>query len=346
MKTADFDYELPPELIAQHPAARRDQSRMLVVQRAGRRLEHRRFTDLAAYLRAGDLLVVNDTRVIPARVLGRKTPSGGKVEILLLEEIRPGTWDVLLRAARRPKVGSLIGLGRGEAVAVLLADGEKGRATIRVECERPFLDLLETIGQPPLPPYIKRAAIGHQDEDRDRYQTVYAREPGAVAAPTAGLHFTPQLLGHLAESGVRTASVTLHVGLGTFRPVDAENVEDHRMEEERYTVPEETARLFNETRAAGGRIIAVGSTTVRTLETAIGPDGRLAAGQGRTGLFIRPPYEFKAVDLLLTNFHLPKSTLLMMVSALAGRELVMEAYGEAVREKYRFYSYGDCMLIL
>lgn len=348
MKTSVFDYDLPPGLIAAHPAAERDQSRMLVVRRREGSLEHRRFADLPEYLAAGDLLVVNDTRVIPARVFGRKAGSGGKVELLLLEEIRPGTWDVLIHSSRRPKVGSLLTLGDGRAVAVLLSDGEKGRATVRIESERPWLEVLEEIGEPPLPPYVlsARGGEGAGLADRERYQTVYARDPGAVAAPTAGLHFTPAILERLEKQGVRRTAVTLHVGLGTFRPVDAENVEDHRMDAERYNVSKETADLVEETRKNGGRVVAVGSTTVRTLETVVAEHGRVVPCSGRSELFIHPPYEFKAVDVLLTNFHLPKSTLIMMVCALGGTELILEAYREAVKERYRFYSYGDCMLIV
>ena len=346
MKTADFDFELPIELIAQHPAQRREQSRMLVVRRREGILEHRRFLDLPQYLDRGDLLVVNNTRVIPARIFGRKPVTGGKVEILLLEEVRPATWDILLHAARRPKVGSLITLGDGQAVAVLLSDGEKGRATIRIECSRPWLEVLEEIGEPPLPPYIKRSEVRDQKSDRERYQTVYAKYAGAVAAPTAGLHFTDGIFQTLEKQGVGKTEVTLHVGLGTFRPVDAENVEDHRMEPERYAVPAETARRIEEAKKSGGRVVAVGSTSVRTLETVAAEHKRVVACSGRSKLFIHPPYAFKVVDAMLTNFHLPKSTLIMMICALAGRELILRAYQEAVKEKYRFYSYGDCMLIV
>ena len=346
MKTSDFDYELPPELIAQEPARERDQSRMLVLQRREERLEHRQFSDIPEYLREGDLLVINDTRVIPARVFGRKAASGGKVEILLLEETAPGTWDILLHASRRPKVGSTILFGDGLASAILIADGEKGRAVIRVESARPWLDVVAEIGEPPLPPYIKRSEVADWGSDKERYQTVYAKYPGAVAAPTAGLHFTEEIFQTLEKRGVKKTTVTLHVGLGTFRPVDAENVEDHRMEAERYTVPEETAESIRACKARGGRVIAVGSTSVRTLETVAAEHGEVVACSGRSSLFIRPPYEFKVVDAMLTNFHLPRSTLIMMVSALSTRELILKAYTEAVRERYRFFSYGDCMLIL
>lgn len=327
---------------------------MLVVRRLTGTLEHRHFSDLPQVLQEGDLLVVNNTRVIPARVFGRKTGSGGKVEILLLEEIKSGTWEVLLHASRRPKVGSLITLDNGQAVATLLSDGKKGRATIKIESERPWLDVLEEIGLPPLPPYIKRSEINDQKADAERYQTVYAKHPGAVAAPTAGLHFTDEMFQTLEMQGVTKAEITLHVGLGTFRPVDVENVEDHRMEAERYTVPADTAERIVETKARNGRIVAVGSTTVRTLETVAVQHGRVIPCSGRSNLFIYPPYFFRVVDAMLTNFHLPKSTLIMMVCALAaqrgspeaGRELILRAYKEAIVHQYRFYSYGDCMLIL
>ena len=349
MKTADFDYELPPERIAQHPAPERDQARMMVVSRSTGRLEHRRFCDLPEYLRAGDLLVLNDTKVIPARIFGRKKASGGKVEVLLLEEVEPGVWDILLRSRNRPKPGAGLLLGpQNQAEALLLEDGEMGRAKIRVTTTEPWEKVLEEIGVPPLPPYISRKtpAPGQVEEDRSRYQTLFAQNPGAVAAPTAGLHFTPAVFQSLEKKGVRRATVTLHVGIGTFRPVETETVEAHTMDEERYIVPEETARAINETRASRGRIVAVGSTSVRTLESVADENGVVRPGRGRSGLFIVPPYRFKVVDAMLTNFHLPKSTLLMMVSALAGRELILRAYEEAVREKYRFYSYGDCMLIV
>jgi len=346
MKTSDFDYELPPELIAQEPAPRRDQSRMMVLRRQDGTLEHRRFGDIVEFLREGDLLVVNDTRVIPARVYGRKAASGGKVEILLLEETAPGIWDILLHASRRPKVGSVILFGDGLASATLLADGEKGRASIRIESARPWLDVVAEIGEPPLPPYIKRSEVRDQKSDRERYQTVYAKYPGAVAAPTAGLHFTEEIFQTLEKRGVKKATVTLHVGLGTFRPVDAEEVDQHRMEAERYTVTEEAAAAIRACKARGGRVVAVGSTSVRTLETVAAEHGEVVACSGRSDLFIRPPYAFKVTDVMLTNFHLPRSTLIMMVSALATRELILKAYAEAVRERYRFFSYGDCMLIL
>ncbi len=350
MKVADFDYELPPELIAQEPAARRDGARMLVLDRAARTVAHRTFADLPAYLRANDLLVANDTRVIPARVFGRKAKegTGGKVEFLLLEETEPGVWDALMRSRRRPKVGEQVILDDDLAVATVLADGELGRVKVRMESQLPWLEVLERIGQTPLPPYIQRkeATPERRAADKVRYQTVFAREPGAVAAPTAGLHFTPEVLARLAGQGIGQATVTLHVGIGTFRPVSAENVAEHRMDFERWQIPAGTAAQIAAAKAAGGRVVAVGTTSVRTLESAAARPEGFGAGQGRTDLFIYPPYEFKVVDAMVTNFHLPKSTLIMMISAFAGREFVLEAYREAIRERYRFYSYGDCMLIL
>lgn len=350
MKVSDFDYDLPPELIAQEPAKLRDGARMLVLDRAAHMLEHRRFADLPAYLHSRDLLVANDTRVIPARVFGRKAKAGtgGKVEFLLLEETAPGHWDALMRSRRRPKVGEQVVLDEDLAVVTVLADGELGRVKIRVESRLPWLEVLDRIGQTPLPPYIQRKAStpDQRAADRLRYQTIFAREPGAVAAPTAGLHFTPEVLARLAAQGIGHATVTLHVGIGTFRPVSAENVEEHRMDFERWQIPAETAKRIGAAKAAGGRVVAVGTTSVRTLESAAARPEGLGAGQGRTELFIYPPYEFKVVDALVTNFHLPKSTLLMMISAFAGRDFVFDAYREAIRERYRFFSYGDCMLIL
>jgi len=345
MRTALFDYELPPERIAQHPAERRDAARMMVIERATGQIEHRSVADLPRYLRPSDLLVLNDTHVIPARVIGRKVDTGGQVELLLLEDLGDNRWDVLLRSSRRPKPGAPLQFGT--ISAELVSDGEKGRAVIQFHGDGPLLPELEKIGMPPLPPYIARQHRAGIEEpaDRDRYQTVYARAPGAVAAPTAGLHFTEALLQQLEQKGVQRAMVTLHVGIGTFRPVTAEELEDHEMESERYIVPAETAHLIQQTRAANGRVIAVGSTTVRTLETVAAEHGQVVKASGRSSLYIYPPYTFRAVDMMLTNFHLPQSTLLMMVCALGGYELMMEAYRVAVAERYRFYSYGDCMLI-
>ena len=347
MKTSDFYYSLPPELIAQHPLTERAQSRMMVIHRATGAFDHRRVADLPEFLHPGDLLVVNDTRVIPARLYGQKVGTGGRVEILLIEETAPGIWDALLRA-RHTKPGAWLKLAGKQVQAEVLAVKDEGRVTLRLRHDRPLLEILETDGVPPLPPYIKRPAANalQRAADRERYQTVYARHPGAVAAPTAGLHFTEALLTTLEQQGIRHAAVTLHVGPGTFKPVTVAEVEQHRMDAERYTVPEVTARLIRETREAKGRIVAVGSTVVRTLETVAAARGAVVASQGRSDLFIYPPYKFRVVDALLTNFHLPSSSLLMMVSALASRELILRAYAEAIRERYRFYRYGDCMLVV
>jgi len=350
MKASDFDYDLPLELIAQEPPIQRDGARMMVLDRAARTIQHRRFSDLPAYLRVHDLLVVNDTRVIPARVFGRKAKAGtgGRVEFLLLEETEPGIWDALMRSRRRPKVGEQVILDDNLAVATVREDGELGRVKVRMESQLPWLEVLDRIGQTPLPPYIQRkeATPERRAADKIRYQTIFAREPGAVAAPTAGLHFTLEVFSRLAAQGVDHATVTLHVGIGTFRPVVVENIEDHRMENERWQIPEATAKKIAAAKAGGGRVVAVGTTSVRTLESAAARPEGFGAGQGRTDLFIYPPYEFKMADAMVTNFHLPKSTLLMMISAFAGRDFVLEAYREAIRERYRFYSYGDCMLIL
>lgn len=347
MKTSDYDYELPPERIAQTPAPERDAARMLVLHRAGGRLEHRIVRELPEFVDPGDVMVVNNTRVVPARMYGRKEGSGGRVEVFFLEERKDGTWDVLLRSRRRPKPGLRMPLGSGRASAELLEELGGGMARIRVVSDMPVLELLEAEGRTPLPPYIHRPASAPEPaEDRARYQTVFARQPGAVAAPTAGLHFTPALLEGIRRRGVETVEITLHVGPGTFRPVTADDLADHRMDSERYEITAEAARSINRARDAGRRILAVGTTSVRALETSVRSDGILAPGVGRSELFIRPPYEFGCVGALLTNFHLPRSTLLMLVSAFAGRDAVLNAYATAVREGYRFYSYGDCMLIV
>ena len=346
MKTSDFDYELPPDRIAQTPIEPRDAARLLVLRRDRDGVEHRTVRDLPGLLAPGDLLVVNDTRVIPARVFGLKERGGGATELLLLEEMPGGEWDVLLRARRRPGPGDRIVLPGGGR-ATLVSEGEMGRARVRIETPAPLLDWLDRFGATPLPPYIRRERDDARlPRDRERYQTLYATRPGAVAAPTAGLHFTPELFQRLAGRGIERVAVTLHVGLGTFRPVAADNIEDHRMEAERYEVTAEAAARINAAREAGGRIVAVGSTSVRTLETVADAEGRARAATGRSDLFIRPGHRFRLVDAMLTNFHLPRSTLLMMIAAFAGRERVLAAYREAVAAGYRFYSYGDAMLIL
>jgi len=291
---------------------------------------------------------LNDTRVIPARLHGHKERTGGHVELLLLEETAEGEWDALCGSARRPKPGARLTMAGGRLTAEILGWREGGGVKIRLQGEKPVMEILEEVGLPPLPPYIKRPQAPAQatlDRDRLYYQTVYARVPGAIAAPTAGLHLTESMLADLGRRGVAHAAVTLHVGMGTFKPVKVDTVTEHVMEAERFDVSSETAATLARARAAGGRIIAVGSTSVRTLETAAAATGRVEAGSGRTRIFIYPPYRFKAVDALLTNFHLPRSTLIMMVSALAGTDLIRHAYAEAIRERYRFYSYGDCMLI-
>lgn len=333
--TTDFDYELPPERIAQRPAPR-GASRLLVLDREGPE-RHRWVGDLPELLRAGDLLVLNDTRVIPARLFGRR-PGGGQVEILLTGRVNDQEWDALVRPGRRARPGTILALDE-ELTAEVTEKEESGRHRLRFS--EPIEPHLDRLGHMPLPPYIQRP---DEAEDRERYQTVWARQPGAVAAPTAGLHFTREILDALTAAGIATAHVTLHVGLGTFKPVTAERIEDHQMESERWELSEETAEAIRRTRAKGGRVVAVGTTVVRTLESAA-LAGEIQAGSGATRLFITPGFQFQVVDVLLTNFHLPKSTLLMLVSAFAGRERVLAAYAEAVREEYRFYSYGDAMLV-
>ena len=361
MLTSDFDFELPPELIAQEPPAERTAARMLVLTRASGARDHRQVSDLPNYLRAGDLLVLNNTRVFPARLLGTWADTGGAVELLLLEPAeesaratlpdgsgRAETWLCLCGSGRRAREGQCAKFAAGLVTGDFLAVQGGGRVVVRLQSERPLADLLEEHGRVPVPPYIRRASDDARGTlDRSRYQTVFARERGAVAAPTAGLHFTPELLGALQTQGVGHAFVTLHVGPGTFQPVQTEILEEHRMESERFIVPQETAEAIAACRQRGGRVVAVGSTSVRTLETvAAAHDGRIVASQGRTEIFIRPPYKFRAVNAMLTNFHLPRSTLLAMVSAFASRDQILAAYREAVEQRYRFFSYGDCMLMI
>lgn len=341
MRVSDFDYELPEDLIAQQPAEPRDAARLLVVDRETGRLEHRRFRDLPRYLTAGDVLVLNDTRVIPARLFGLKEPTGGRVEVLLLERREPDVWEALVRPGRRVPAGSRVAFGQGGLRAVVLDRTEAGGRLLRFEPAGELDRRLGELGQMPLPPYI-RAPLS----DPERYQTVYARQEGSAAAPTAGLHFTPALLRQVADHGVQVAYLTLHVGLGTFRPVQVERIEEHTMHAEYYAVPEATAAAVNKARRDGRRVVAVGTTVARTLEAAAGDDGAVRAGEGRTDLFIYPGYRWKVVDGLVTNFHLPRSTLLMLVSAFLGRERTLAAYEEAVRQRYRFFSFGDAMLIL
>jgi S-adenosylmethionine:tRNA ribosyltransferase-isomerase len=343
--TADFDYPLPEDLVASHPADRRDDSRLLVLDRQTGAIADRAFPDLLRYLDEGDALVINDTRVFPARLLGRK-PTGARAEILLLrplpEDDEGRTWRALVRPGGKLKPGRVVEIGEGFAVRVedSLADGSR---RVRLEGYGDPWELVERHGEVPLPPYIRRPGVA---ADRERYQTVYARERGSVAAPTAGLHFTTGLIEQIEALGVSVVPVTLHVGVGTFRPVDADRVEDHRMHSEWYNLSDGSARLLNRARDAGRRVWAVGTTSARTLETAAAADGSFEASGGWTDLFIHPPYRFRAVDGLLTNFHLPRSSLLMLVAALAGRDHVLDAYRHAVEQRYRFYSYGDAMLVV
>ncbi|MEW6542584.1 MAG: tRNA preQ1(34) S-adenosylmethionine ribosyltransferase-isomerase QueA [Nitrospirota bacterium] len=339
MLLADFDFPFDPELVATRPVEPRDQARLLLVPRTGGSWSHHRVHDLPALLRPNDLLVVNDTRVLAARLVGRKRPTGGKVELLLVKEREERTWEVLLKGKVEP--GQVIELGQGATVTVLLRGA--GETVVRFAGSRPVRELIEEVGLMPLPPYIKREPTG---EDRTWYQTVFARTDGSIAAPTASLHFTERLLDALRGRGIGLATVTLHVGLGTFLPVKAPRVEEHRMLPERIVVPTETAETVEETKRGGGRIVAVGSTVARALEASAGERGRVKPIRGETDLFIAPGYRFQVIDALLTNFHLPRSTLLMLVSALAGVERLRAVYEEAVKERYRFYSYGDAMLIL
>ncbi|MDD3243820.1 MAG: tRNA preQ1(34) S-adenosylmethionine ribosyltransferase-isomerase QueA [Eubacteriales bacterium] len=342
MLTSDFDYELPQELIAQTPLEKRDESRLLVYHRDTGEREHLHFHDVLDYLNPGDVLVVNDTRVIPARLLGKKSDTGGKMELLLLRRLQGDTWEVLTKPAKRAQVGTEFQFGENaELRAVVDQLGDDGLRTVTFSYEGQFEAALDRVGIMPLPPYIHEKL-----QDRERYQTVYAQRPGSAAAPTAGLHFTPQLLQQVQDKGVTLARVLLHVGLGTFRPVAEDQVEAHQMHSEYYRISAETAELINAARRNGGKVVAVGTTSARVLETVTTPDGIVHAGEGDTQIFIYPGYTFKGVDALITNFHLPHSTLLMMISALAGREEILSVYREAVEMKYRFFSFGDAMLIL
>ena len=340
MKTSDFYYDLPQELIAQDPLEDRSSSRLLVLDRKTGEMEHRVFRDITEYLRPGDCLVVNNTKVIPARLLGVKEDTGAGIVILLLKRKADNVWETLVKPGKKARPGARIVFGDGILKGEVLEVVDEGNRLIRFEYEGIFEEILDRLGQMPLPPYIT-----HQLKDKNRYQTVYAEHDGSAAAPTAGLHFTPELLEEIQAKGVRLAHVTLHVGLGTFRPVKVEDVSQHHMHSEYYVVEEEQARLINDTRAAGGRVICVGTTSCRTLESAADEDGILRAGSGWTDIFIYPGYRFKIMDALITNFHLPESTLLMLVSAFADKEKIMKAYEEAVRQRYRFFSFGDAMFI-
>lgn len=340
MEVKEFFYHLPPELIAQEPAGNRDESRLLTLDRATGKTAHRRFSDITGYLSPGDCLVLNDTRVIPARIFGR-TERGGAVEFLLLKRLMDDRWEVLVKPGKRAVPGAKLSFGDGLLLAEVLVVNEKsGSRTVRFSSEGGLLPILEKIGRTPLPPYIKKELA-----DRERYQTVYSKNPGSAAAPTAGLHFTPGLLESIREKGAEIVFLTLHVGIGTFRPVREKNVEDHVMHSEYCCLSADSAQRINKARTAGKRVFAVGTTACRTLESAADESGVLSPFDGETDIFIYPGYKFRAVDALVTNFHLPESTLLMLVSAFAGKERVMAAYGEAIRERYRFFSFGDAMLI-
>ena len=339
MKTHDFWYDLPEELIAQTPLEKRDNSRLMVLDQETGKVSHKHFYDIVDYLQPGDCLVMNDSRVLPARLLGHR-PTGGAVEVLLLRDLGNKQWECLCKPGRKMQVGSQVVFGDGELMATVVQVKEDGNRVVEFSYEGIFLEVLERLGKMPLPPYIKAEL-----EDQERYQTVYSREVGSAAAPTAGLHFTKELLEKLREKGVKTAFVTLHVGLGTFRPVKADDISQHHMHSELCMISQETANILNETKAADGRIVCVGTTSCRTLESLVKDDGSFEACSKWTDIFIFPGYQFKAMEALITNFHLPESTLVMLVSAFAGKENVLNAYAEAVNEKYRFFSFGDAMFI-
>ena len=339
MKKSDFYYDLPEELIAQNPLKQRDASRLMLLDKKSGAMEHRHFYELPQFLQPGDCLVLNDSRVLPARLIGQRA-SGGGVELVLLRDLGDDCWECLSRPGRKTRPGTELFFGNGELSAVVEQVAEGGNRIVRFRYQGIFLEILERLGKMPLPPYIKAEL-----EDSERYQTVYSRELGSAAAPTAGLHFTPELLDEIREMGVQICTVTLHVGLGTFRPVKEEEIEDHPMHSEFCMIPESTAEIINRTKRSGHRVIAVGTTSCRTLESFAREDGTLEASSGWTDIFIYPGYRFRCIDALVTNFHLPESTLIMLVSALAGREHILDAYREAVREKYRFFSFGDAMFI-
>ena len=340
MKTSDFYYDLPEELIAQTPIAQRDTSRLMTLDKTSGTVEHHHFYELVEYLKPGDCLIMNNSRVLPARLLGQRLPGGGACEVLLLIDRGDKTWECLVRPGRKMRTGAKLSFGNGELTAEVVGEMENGNRLVRFDYEGIFLEVLERLGKMPLPPYIKEEL-----QDRERYQTVYSKVVGSAAAPTAGLHFTPELLKKIEEKGVGIGYVTLHVGLGTFRPVKEETIEGHEMHNEFCTIPQETADLINRTKASGGRCVCVGTTSCRTLESWAGEDGHMEAKAGWTNIFIYPGYRFKVMDALVTNFHLPESTLIMLISAFAGREQVLGAYEEAVRERYRFFSFGDAMFL-
>ncbi len=340
MKVDDFDYKLPEELIAQTPLVKRDDSRLMVLNKETGEVEHKHFYDILDYLKEGDTLVLNDTKVLPARLIGVKEETGAVIEILLLKNIEKDIWECLVKPARRVKVGTIVSFGEGKLKAKCIDTFDKGMIHVELIYDGILMEILEELGTMPLPPYIHEKL-----EDQSRYQTVYAKEVGSAAAPTAGLHFTKELLQKIKDKGVNIVYITLHVGLGTFRPVQVENIEEHEMHSEYYQMSREVADVLNETKKNGGRIIAVGTTSTRTLETIRRDHNQFVECSGWTDIFIYPGFEFKAIDCLITNFHLPKSTLVMLVSALAGREHILNAYKIAVEEKYRFFSFGDAMFI-
>ena len=340
MKTSDFYYDLPPELIAQTPLEKRDESRLLCLDKATGEWSHHYLYELPDFLRPGDCLILNNSRVLPARLLGRRLPGGGACEVLLLQDKGDKVWECLVRPGKHLREGARVSFGDGELTAEIAEVLPDGNRLVRFDYNGIFLEVLERLGKMPLPPYIKEEL-----QDQERYQTVYSKVNGSAAAPTAGLHFTPELLERIAAKGVGVGYVTLHVGLGTFRPVKEDEIEQHDMHSEYCTIPQETADLINRTKANGGRVICVGTTSCRTIESWAGEDGTMTATGGWTNIYIYPGYRFKVMDALVTNFHLPESTLIMLVSALAGREHVLAAYEEAVRERYRFFSFGDAMFI-
>ena len=340
MKTRDFYFDLPEELIAQTPLERRDASRLMLLDKNTGAWEHRHFYDLPDLLRPGDCLIMNDSRVLPARLLGQRLPGGGACEVLLLIDRGEKVWECLVRPGKKLRRGARISFGNGELTAEIVDEVEGGNRLVRFDYDGIFLEVLERLGRMPLPPYIKAEL-----QDQERYQTVYSRVNGSAAAPTAGLHFTRELMETIQSRGISIGYVTLHVGLGTFRPVKEEDITDHDMHSEYCVIPQETADLINRTKASGGRVVCVGTTSCRTIESWAGEDGYMEARAGWTNIFIYPGYRFKVMDALITNFHLPESTLIMLVSALAGREHVLAAYAEAVRQRYRFFSFGDAMLI-
>ena len=340
MKTSDFNFDLPEELIAQVPIKDRTSSKLMVLDKETGEIEHRIFRDIIDYLNPGDCLVLNDTRVIPARLIGSKVETGGKIEFLLLKRTEDDTWETLVKPGKRAKIGARFSFGDGKLIAEVVGMGEDGARIVKFEYNGIFEEILDELGNMPLPPYITERL-----DDKERYQTVYSKEQGSAAAPTAGLHFTKELLEEVKKKGVNIAYVTLHVGLGTFRPVKVDDVNEHVMHSEFYHLEEEDAKIINDTKKRGNKIISVGTTSTRTLETIGDENGFVKAQSGWTNIFIYPGYEFKVVDKLITNFHLPESTLIMLVSALSGKEKVMNAYNEAVKERYRFFSFGDSMII-